>query len=110
MEYGQLRDAELLLIPLDGAVPRVLASGRIGGMPHFAGRADEVLFNSSEGVEAVSLTGAGRRRVTQAVGPNWYFAEGSAVADDLRVSPDGKWALAQIAHQLHLYALDAGEG
>jgi Tol biopolymer transport system component len=110
MEYGQLRDAELVLIPLDGAAPRVLTSGRIGGTPHFAGRADEVLFNSSEGVEAVSLAGTGRRVVTQAVGPNWYFAEGSAAADDLRVSPDGKWALAQIAHQLHLYALDAGGG
>lgn len=105
MEYGQLRDAELVLIALDGTAPRVLASGRIGGTPHFASLADEVLFNSPEGIEAVSLAGGARRFVTQAVGPNWYFAEGSAAADDLRVSPDGKWALAQIAHQLHLYAV-----
>lgn len=110
MEYGQLRDAELVWLPLDGASPRVLASGRIGGTPHFTGRAGEVLFNSSEGVEAVSLDSGLRRLVTQAMGPNWYFAEGSAAADDLRVSPDGKWALAQIAHQLHLYSLAPGEG
>lgn len=109
-EYGQLRDAELIVLPLDGGAPRVLASGRIGGKPHFAYNAGEVLFNSSEGIEAVSLAGGLRRLVTQAVGPNWYFAEGSAAADDLRVSPDGKWALAQITHQLHLYSLEAGEG
>src|SRR6266436_9523025 len=35
-------------------------------------------------------------------GPGWYFAEGRAQADDLRVSPDGRWVLAQIAQQLHL--------
>ena len=108
-EYGQLRDSELVLIPLAGSAARVLAAGRIGGKPHFAGRDDEVLFNSSVGIEAVSLAGGARRVVTQAVGPNWYFAEGSAAADGLRVSPDGKWALAQIAHQLHLYAVPAGD-
>lgn len=108
MEYGQLRDSELVLIPLDGSASRVLTAGRIGGTPHFAGRDDEVLINSPEGVEAVSLADGARRRVTQAVGPNWYFSEGPAAADDLRVSPDGKWALAQIAHQLHLYSIPPG--
>lgn len=110
MEYGQLRDAELVLLPLDGSPSRVLASGRIGGTPHFSADTGEVLFNTAEGVEAVRLDGSSRHIVTQAVGPNWYFAEGSAAADDLRVSPDGKWALAQIAHQLHLFALEGGEG
>lgn len=111
MEFGQLRDASLLYVPLDGTEPRVLMSGRIGGTPHFRGRTGEVLVNTENGVEAVSLIDGARALVTQAVGPNWYFASGAAAADDLRVSPDGQWALAKIAQQLHIYNLheDGGE-
>ncbi|MGB3627327.1 MAG: amidohydrolase family protein, partial [Henriciella sp.] len=109
MEFGQLREAELVLMPLKGGAARVLMSGRIGGTPHFRGRAGEVLINTGEGVEAVRLEDGARTLVTQAEGPNWYFAEGLAAADDLRVSPDGRWALAQITQQLYLYEL-AGEG
>jgi Tol biopolymer transport system component len=107
MEYGQWREAELVVMPLDGATPRVLATGRMGGTPHFAAEPGEVLVNTGEGVEAISLADGARRVVTQAVGPGWYFSEGSAAADDLRVSPDGQWALAQIGQQLHLYRLAA---
>ncbi|RIJ27166.1 amidohydrolase family protein [Henriciella mobilis] len=110
MEYGQLREAELVLIPLDGSGPRILASGRLGGRPHFSGEPGRVLFNSGKGVGAVSLETGERTVVTQAEGANWYFAEGAAAADDLRVSPDGQWALAQIAQQLHLYRLPRTPG
>ncbi|KCZ94099.1 amidohydrolase family protein [Hyphomonas johnsonii] len=108
MEYGQLRDADLLHVPLDGAETSVLMSGRIGGTPHFRGRPDEVLVNTDEGVKAISLVDSVQTDVTEAVGPNWYFASEAADADDLRVSPDGRWALAQITQQLHLYKLDEG--
>lgn len=110
MEYGQLREGELVVMPLDGSAPRVLAAGRMGGTPHFAANPGEVLINTGEGVEAISLADGARRVVTQAVGPGWYFSEGPSAADDLRVSPDGQWALAQIGQQLHLYRLGgAGE-
>lgn len=107
MEYGQWREAELVALPLDGAAPRVLMSGKIGGTPHFAANPDEVLLNTGNGVEAVSLKDGARRVITQADGPGWYFSEGSAHADDLRVSPDGAWALEQIGQQLHLYRIGA---
>ena len=107
MEYGQWREGELVLLPLDGGAPRILADGRLGGTPHFAADPGEVLINTGEGVEAVALDDGARRLVTQAVGPGWYFSEGSAAADDLRVSPDGQWALAQIGQQLHLYRIGA---
>lgn len=110
MEYGQLREAELVLIPLDGSAPRVLTSGRIGGRPHFSGKPGHVLINSGKGVQAVALETGKRSLVTQAEGANWYFSEGPAAADDLRVSPDGQWALAQIAQQLHLYRLPQSPG
>lgn len=107
MEYGQLRDAELVLMPLDGSAPRVLAASRMGGTPHFSSGAGEVMINTDAGVEAVSLADGARRVITQAVGPGWYFSEGSAASDDLRVSPDGDWGVAQIGQQLHLYRLGA---
>lgn len=81
----------------------------MGGTPHFVSGTDEVLINTGEGVEAVALADGARRVVTQAVGPGWYFSEGPAAADDLRVSPDGQWALAQIGHQLHLYRIGSPE-
>lgn len=109
MEFGQLREAELVLLPLDGSAETVLTSGRIGGTPHFRGVGGEVLVNSGEGVISVSLETGETSPVTQAIGPNWYFAHGPAAADDLRVSPDGHWALAQIAQQLHIYEIPAGD-
>jgi len=36
------------------------------------------------------------------VGPGWYFLEGPQPADDIRISPDGQWLLAQHVQQLHL--------
>ncbi|MEM5516266.1 amidohydrolase family protein [Henriciella sp. AS95] len=110
MEFGQLRDADLIYIPLDGSSESVILSGRIGGTPHFGPDTSKVFINSDEGVEAVSLSNGMRTVVTQSKGPNWYFAEGPAAADDIRVSPDGEWALAQITQQLHLYRLPEEKG
>ncbi|WP_293858766.1 amidohydrolase family protein [Steroidobacter sp.] len=64
------------------------------GRFHFAGD-DAALVYTGEGLMAVPLKGgAGRRllRVKQQV-------------DDLRLSPDGRWALAIRAAQLHLFAI-----
>ncbi|MFN3312163.1 MAG: amidohydrolase family protein [Hyphomonas sp.] len=109
-EFGQWREADLVLLPLDGAPERVLTSGWLGGTPHFGSDPDEILISTGDGIEAVSLADGARRLVTQAVGPGWYFSEGPGAAYDLRVSPDGNWALAHIAQQLHLYQLGNGPG
>jgi Tol biopolymer transport system component len=107
MEYGPLRQAELVLIPAAGGKARVVTSSIMGGTPHFGGDMARVLLSFGDGVNAVPLDGSPRTRLVSVTGPGWYFAEGRAPADDLRVSPDGRWALAQIAQQLHLVALPA---
>ena len=102
MEYGALRDAELMLLPLDGSVPRLLTRGKMGGKPHFSSRQEvNLLFDS--GLAAVPLSGGGpRRHLIQVTGPGFYFERQRAAADDLRLSPDGSKLLVQIAQQLTL--------
>ncbi len=108
MEYGVLRQAELVSFDARSEAPaRVIASGMLGGVPHFGPDAAEAMLLSGEGVTAVRLDNGVKRKVASVTGPGWYFAEGRAQADELRVSPDGRWALAQIAQQLHLVELPA---
>lgn len=107
MEYGATRQAELVVLPTGGGAATVAHKGLLGGKPHFAQAAGRVHVLSGDGLEAVALDGSGGRRVLKVTGPGWYFAEGRAAADDLRISADGKWALAQIAQQLHVLAVPA---
>lgn len=120
MEYGALRQCELVRL---AAPPRqrspsaaaaaggahVVMEGRMGGTPHFGPDAGEVYVTFGDGVHRVALDGSGDSLLVGVTGPNWYFAAGRAQADDLRVSPDGQWALAQIAQQLHLMKVAPGQ-
>jgi imidazolonepropionase-like amidohydrolase len=105
MEYGALRDAELVRVTLDGGPERVLASGSMGGKPHFGTGGDVVYLSMMDGLNAVRLDGGGQRSLVRVVGPGWYFSEAPLPADDLRLGPDGRWLLAQNAQQLHLVAM-----
>ena len=110
MEYGPLRDAELIVMPGTGGDQRVIAKGSMGGTPHFGPDASEVEMLFDDGLDAVKLDGAGRRLIVQVTGPGYYFLPGRAPVDDLRLSPDGKWLLAQISQQLFLLARPAKDG
>ena len=104
MEYGATRQAELVSLPAAGGAATMVTKGLLGGKPHFTGAPGLVHVTVGDGLHAVSLDGSGHRLVLRVTGPGWYFAEGRAPVDDLRISPDGKWVLAQIAQQLHLIA------
>lgn len=110
MEYGPLRDADLVVTPVAGGEPRKIVSGIMGGTPHFGPRRGEVELLFDDGLNAVNLDGSGRQKLVQVTGPGYYFQPERAPADDLRLSPDGKWLLAQIAQQLYLLAVPAGRG
>lgn len=110
MEYGPLRDADLVIMPASGGALRRIVSGNMGGTPHFgpdSGQTD-VLFD--DGLNSVDLGNGGRRLIVQVTGPGYYFLPGRAPVDDLRLSPDGKWLLAQIAQQLYLLGTPAKPG
>jgi Tol biopolymer transport system component len=110
MEYGPLRDAELVIIPAGGGEQRVIARGTMGGTPHFGPDRSDVMMLFDNGLNAVKLDGSGRHLIVQVTGPGYYFLPGRAPVDDLRVSPDGKWLLAQTAQQLFLIGRPAEDG
>ncbi len=102
LEWGSLRQADVIRIAAKGGEANVITSGSFGGAPQFTRDKERVFLLSQNGLDSFSLDGSGRRSVLQVNGPGFYFQEGSVPADDLRISPDGKWALAQIVQQIHL--------
>jgi Tol biopolymer transport system component len=108
LELGLTRQAQLVRLPLDGSQQQEITRGQIGGPPHFTAEQGVVYLNFVDGLHRVALDGSGHKRVLTVKGPGYYFREGLATTDDLRLSHDGKWALAQIAQQLHLIAVPQG--
>ncbi|MBV9842499.1 MAG: PD40 domain-containing protein [Sphingomonadaceae bacterium] len=103
MEYGHLSDAELVAIPAAGGAAQVVMCGRIGARPQFAGGRTYVF--ADDGLETVDLATGAHSLAVQVKGPGWYFQDGAVAVDDLRISPDGRWLLAQVAQQLHVVAM-----
>ncbi|MFA6115549.1 MAG: amidohydrolase family protein [Sphingomonas sp.] len=101
-EFGKVRDGELVALPAGGGTSWVVATGRFGGRPHFASLPGKVFILTPEGLAAIDLASGARTRIAQVKGAGYYFVEGSVAVDDMRVSPDGKWLLAQVAQQLYL--------
>jgi Tol biopolymer transport system component len=110
MEYGLLRDAELISMPVSGSAQQVIARGSMGGTPHFGPDRSEVAMLFDNGLNAVKLDGSARRLLLQVTGPGYYFLPGRVPVDDLRLSPDGKWVLAQAAQQLWLLGMPGQAG
>ena len=108
MEYGKPRDGELVEMPAAGGAIRVVARGVFGSRPQFATDPNTVYVLADDGLNAVDWASGARRLAVQVKGPGWYFQDGAVPVDDLRISPDGKWLLAQVAQQLHLIAMPPG--
>jgi Tol biopolymer transport system component len=94
--------ADLIQIPVSGGKAKVITSGVMKSIPQFTQAADKVYVNFSDGLYEVSLKGSSKRRLLHVNGPTWYFVDGTAPADALKISPNGRWALAQITQQLYL--------
>ncbi|TPG21828.1 amidohydrolase [Sphingomonas koreensis] len=103
MEYGKLRQAELVELPASGGPARVITQGTIGSRPQFAqGRA---YILADDGLDTVDLATGTLKPAVLVKGPGWYFQDGAVPVDDVRISPDGKWLLAQVSQQLHIVAM-----
>ena len=103
--------ADLIQIPLDGEghAQRVITSGLMRSGAQFTAEPGAAYVNFSDGLYRVPLNTGKPTRVLHITGPTWYFVDGTANADLIKISPDGQWALAQITQQLYLVPLPAAQ-
>jgi Tol biopolymer transport system component len=104
MEFSPF-ESDAIELPADGGPAKVLSSGILGNIPQFTHQPGSLYLNFSDGLYKISLNSSAKQRVLNVTGPTWYFVDGTAPADAIKISPDGKWALAQITQQLYLLQL-----
>jgi Tol biopolymer transport system component len=107
-EWGTVRPGELVSLPARGGPARVVASGRFGQRPHFVqGQPGTAYLLGDQGLVAVDLGSGAARTVATVKAQGYYFTEALANADDMRISPDGKWIAAQTSEQLYVLPVPA---
>jgi Tol biopolymer transport system component len=99
---------DLIWLPADGGDASLILPARGAARPHFGPEPDRVYVYSENGLMSLRYDGTDRRTIVKVVGKVWFpspeHQEGNP-ADDVRISPDGKWALAQVSNQVYLLAV-----
>jgi len=99
---------DLIWLLADGGDVTLILPARGAAHPHFGPEPDRVYVYTENGLISLRYDGTDRRTVIKVAGKSWFPApehpEGHP-ADDVRISPDGKWALAQISNQAYILAI-----
>lgn len=104
---------DLIALDVDSGSERVILSGTGFASIHFGDASDRVYLYSGGGLFAgpnsnlfsVRLDGTDRRDHVRVTGQGLYFAAQPVPARDMRLSPNGKYALARSQEQLQLVAV-----
>jgi Tol biopolymer transport system component len=93
---------DVVWIPRDGGEPRLIVPARGVGKPHFTHDNDRLYVYSQQGLQSFRFDGTDRRTHLKVVGKNLTNAPQPPAARDVRMSPNGKQALALVNDQLYL--------
>jgi Tol biopolymer transport system component len=99
---------DLIWLPSEGGEVSLILPARGAASPHFGPEPDRVYVYSDSGLISLRYDGTDRRTIVKVVGKSWFPApdkpDGNP-ADDVRISPDGQWALAQLTNQVYLFSV-----
>lgn len=109
MEYGRFRQSELVRLGGEAGGESVLASGAFAGPAHFVTGEARIYLYGSQGMISLGPDGSDRRTEFRVEGLPYYFQEGRMPVHDLRLSPDGRHALAVHWSQLYLLRVKRGD-
>lgn len=108
-EFGRQGSMDLIWLPAEGGDAHYIVPARGAQHPHFGPEKDRIYIYSDAGLIALRYDGTDRHTIVKVVGKSWFpqppeKGDGNP-ADDVRLSPDGNWALAQVSAQLYLLAV-----
>lgn len=110
-EFGGLRiPLDLLWIPSEGGAANLIVPARGLNSPHFGPQADRIYFYSSDGLVSMRYDGTDRRTHLKVTGKRNPNRPQPPNAQDAKISPDGRWALARVTHQLYLVTVPPSTG
>lgn len=104
-DFGLPPGSDLVRLPAGGGDATLVAHA--GGLtsPHFGPERDRVYVYTNEGLVSMRFDGTDRRTVLSVTGPGGFFSNEPVPAGDVRISPNGRWALAQVSNEFHLIAV-----
>lgn len=97
--------SDLIAVDVDGGAQRVVLAGTGFAGIHFGDAADRVYLYGGGTLFSVRLDGTDRRDHVTVTGQGLYFAAKPVPARDMRLSPDGRYALARSQEQLQIVAV-----
>ena len=103
--FGGVTGLDLVWVPAQGGDATLIAPARGASRPHFAEDPERIYLRTGQGLISLRFDGTDRRTHLSVTGRNGYSPIMPDSADDIIARPDGRWALAIVAHQLHLIAL-----
>ncbi|TDJ30809.1 MAG: amidohydrolase [Gammaproteobacteria bacterium] len=113
-DFGQPVGADVIWLPADGGAVEVIIPSRGLGVPHFGVESDRIYLYlgggpfgnaGASGLVSLRYDGTDRRNVISLKGPGIYRAEENVPAEDMRMSPNGRYVLMQHANQLYVSPL-----
>ncbi len=99
---------DVVWIPAEGGDATLIVPSRGVGRPHFSSDKDRIFVYSNQGLQSFRWDGSDRRTVLKVVGKS--RGPEPSPASDVRISPDGRRALAKITDQLYLVTVPPPAG
>jgi Tol biopolymer transport system component len=98
---------DVVWIPADGGDAKLIVAAHGVGSPHFTKSNDRIYFYSSHGLLSARFDGSDRRTHLKVTGGE-LGGNDSAPAQNVRISPDGNYVLAEVNNLLYLLYLPEG--
>ncbi|HTA68188.1 MAG TPA: amidohydrolase family protein [Bryobacteraceae bacterium] len=108
--FGGQTGLDVVWIPSGGGEPQLIVPARGVGKPHFTHDNERVYVYSPQGLQSFRFDGTDRRTHLKVVGKNLTQAPQPPAARDVRISPNGKQALALVNDQLYLLDVPVAGG
>src|SRR5271165_1312905 len=100
--FGEQQGMDVVWVPKEGGEPKLIVPARGVGHPHFATDNDRVYVYSRQGLQSFRFDGTDRRTHLKVTGKKITPQPDAPPATDVRISPDGKYALALVNNNLYL--------